>query len=425
MIPSDCTLVPAQRGALLVSPSYGLYCAILPDEIAIIDRCLKQQTEDLSQVLSPDLYHRLEDHGFFGDPRPFDSDPPLLQFQVTNACNLRCIYCAVNSGIARPNEISLDDVKRTIDEAVAIYPDLRISFTGGEPLIVPWIFDAIDYAAQHSKHIGLLSNLLLIKDNPRLFQKIVDFVHAGHQLRMSISAMDREVCDRLSGRVCYDDALEIIRRLDQADALPHVDIPLSAPDSQANVKAYPELRRHTPINRKLLFAKMYIGGRETGEHVFKSSDDEEKMLDDLVFEGGTCIETEKCSPITYRKTGCSCADTVHLCVQSDGTVFSCFRLMGKIGHISEGIQTIIDRRHKTPRQIDLEPCKSCPFKYLCGCGCQTDRLLHQNDFLHETVCPPWRKKLVTEMLFEDKPYFYDWPFLYLMAEAHKRRLDVN
>ena len=422
-IPNDCILIPTQKGALLISPSYGVYCAIFPDEIESIKPCMHPQETDETQELSQDLIDRLEKHGFFDEPRPFQHESPLLQFQVTNACTLHCIYCAVKSGKARPNEITLNDVKRVIDEATEIYPNIRISFTGGEPLLVPWIFEAIDYAKQHSKYsVGLLSNLLLLKDNDDLFDKIVQFVHQGHQLRMSISAIDKEACNRLSGKDCYDDAIDIIKRLDKANALPHLDIPLSAPDSNANVKAYPQFRRSVPIDDKLLFAKMYIGGRENGKHVFDSSDDEEQMLDDLVFEGGTCIETLKSAPVTERKKGCLCNDDEYLCVRSDGEVYSCFRLMHKIGHISEGIQTIVERRRNTAQITDIEPCCSCPFRYLCAAGCQTDRMIFQESH-QEDFCGPWRKQLVAEMLFEDKPYFYDWPMRYLISEAQKRGLE--
>ena len=129
-VPGDCTLIPTQRGALLVSRSHGVYCAIFPNEIESIKQYIQASASDESQELSQDLTDRLEKHGFFDDPRPFQHESTLLQFQVTNACNLHCIYCAVKSGKARPNEITLEDVKRIIDEAIDIYPDIRLSFTG-------------------------------------------------------------------------------------------------------------------------------------------------------------------------------------------------------------------------------------------------------------------------------------------------------
>ncbi len=419
-LPCDCTIIPTQKGALLVSPSHGVYCAIYPDEIEAVKNNIDAPNDIDLQGLPKAVCDRLNAHGFFDPARPFRHESPLLQFQVTRACNLHCIYCAVKAGKARQNEITLDDVKRAIDETVAIYPNIRISFTGGEPLLVPWVFDAIEYAASKSvKPVGLLSNLILIKDNDDLFEKIVKFVHAGHHLRMSISAIDRKACNRLSGKDCYDDAIEVIRKLDKADALPHLDIPLSAPDSKANVAAFPDFIRAVPHEDILLFAKMYLGGREKGKHVFASSDDEEIMLDDLVFEGGTSIEPLRQSPVTYRKRGCPCDEAEYLCVRSDGEVFSCFRLKGRIGSLSEGIKAIVDRRRATPQAVDLEPCRSCPFRYLCACGCKTDRIIYQST--HKMpVCGPWRKKLVAEMLFEDKPYFFDWPMHYLLAEAKKR-----
>lgn len=419
-VPNDCILIPTKKGALLVSPSYGLYCAIYPDEIEAVQQSIYQHKNDTN--LSQKLLDRLEQHGFFGNPRPYNSEPPLLQFQLTRACNLHCIYCAVHAGKPRPKELTLDEVKHTIDEAAAIYPNLRISFTGGEPLLVPWVFEAIEYATQHSKYVGLLSNLLLLKDNDILFNKIVQFVHAGHQLRMSMSAIDREVCDRLSGKPCYDDAIEVLKKLASADALPHLDIPLSAPDTAANVRAFPSFRRSLSKDIDIYFAKMYSGGREKGKLVYPSSDAEEEALDDLVFEGGTCIQIEKQAPVTYRRKGCACIDNHYLCIQSDGNVFSCFRLVEPIGHISEGLHTIVERREKTPLPMALEPCRSCPFVNLCACGCQSDAHIYQSLY-HKPICGNWRKRLIAEMLFEDRPYLFDWPLLYWMAEAHKRGLD--
>ena len=55
-----------------------------------------------------------------------------------------------------------------------------------------------------------------MKDNDYLFDKIVQFMRKGHQLRMSMSAMDKAACNWLSGKNCYDDAIAVIRKLDKA-----------------------------------------------------------------------------------------------------------------------------------------------------------------------------------------------------------------
>lgn len=36
--------------------------------------------------------------------------------EVTNRCNLRCPHCASDSGCARENEMSLDEMKRVVGD---------------------------------------------------------------------------------------------------------------------------------------------------------------------------------------------------------------------------------------------------------------------------------------------------------------------
>ncbi len=422
-IPEDSVLLTTQKGGLLVSPSFGLFCAVMAEEINGLEAALTARRFELDESFSVALLERLKQHGFGGSPRPFGYKSHLIQFQVTNACNLRCVYCAVESGKARPNELSLDDIKRAIDDAVDIFPDIQVSFTGGEPLLVPWIFEAIDYAIAKTKtQVCLLSNLLLLKSNASFLHRVAALLCANHQVRMSMSAVEREACNRLSGKNCYDDALEVINLLKNEGVLPELDIPLSAPDTQANCEALPRFRRTLPPELKYQFSIMYLGGREKGEHVFSTHDAFENALDDLCFEGGIRLAGAEASSVVCRRKGCTCTNDEQLFVRSDGTIFSCFRLVGEIGHLSEGVKTVVNRRRQMPHSVDLEPCRSCPFIYLCAGGCLSDRLIYQKTH-QEPVCGPWRKKLMAEMLFEDKTFVFEWDILHLLAEARMRGLS--
>ena len=422
-IPDDSILLSTQKGGLLVSASHGLYCAVQGDELSVLNTAIENKQYLLDDASVPSaLIERLKQHGFDGGPRPYKHEGHLIQFQVTNACNLHCIYCAVESGRARPQELTLEMVKQTIDEAVEIFPDVHVSFTGGEPLLVPWVFDALEYACQKTEvQVGLLSNLLLLKNNEHLFQRVVSFLRAGHQVRMSMSAVERAACNRLSGKDCYDDALEVIHLFEKEGVFPELDIPLSAPDMPANVEAFSEFRRSLPKGFKYSFCTMYYGGREKGKHIFSNHDEKENALDDLSFEGGVSLAAPESEPVTHRRKGCVCTTDEQIFVRSDGAVFPCFRLVGQIGHISEGLRTIVERRRQTPLPMDLEPCRSCPFVQLCAGGCFADRWLYQQAY-KEPVCGPWRKKLIAEMLYEDKPYVLEWDILLLLAEARKRGL---
>ena len=416
-LPADCVLIPVQAGELLISPSMGTYCAVLPDESAHFHRWMQDNCGQLPESLDD----RLKKHGFYGEARPYRAPSQLLQFQITNACNLRCAYCSADSGVARPNELTLADIKQTVDEACRLFPNIHISFTGGEPLLVPWLFEAIDYAAERSGHkIGLLTNLLLLKHNDQLFDKVVRFIKNGHQLRASVSGADREVCNRLSGRDCYDDFIEMVCRLDQAGVLPEIDLMLSAPDSDANVAAFGQFRRSLPEKISISVGEIYICGREKGDHIYHSVSDKEKTFDGITFEGGVCVPSSEQSPVTCRRKGCSCVENENLYIRSDGGVYTCFKLVDSIGHISEGLETVTARRRKNFRfAAESDMCRACPFVHLCGNGCHADNVIFQS--MHrESWCGPWRKKLIAEMLFDDKPYIFDWSLLHQMAEAKNR-----
>ncbi len=412
----DAALLKTQHGYLLVSPDHAVFCPIFPDEHDIVLAYIK----DSCTELPIELKQRLDEHGFFSGPRPMRPPHHLLQFQVTNACNLRCAYCSAESGCARTHELTLDDVKSTIDDVTSIFPNIDISFTGGEPLIVPWLFEAMDYARTKTKKIGLLSNLLLLKNNDVLFDKIVRELKLGTTIQVSISGTDKEVCNRLSGRACYDDIIEIINRLNQAGVLPDIDVMMSAPDSRKNIEGFANFRRSIPEPARISIGLIYPCGREHGEHIFTSRDETEAMLDDVAFEGGVSIPGPKCETVTHRRNACSCVENENIFVRSDGNIFSCFKMVECFGNIHDGIKTVLEKRRKSAvMAAELPLCKDCPFVHLCASGCRADNIILTGN-TKAPICGPWRQKLLAEMLFENKPFVLDWSIPEQMTEARKR-----
>jgi MoaA/NifB/PqqE/SkfB family radical SAM enzyme len=85
------------------------------------------------------------------DPAPENSPPPASQGKLwlyTNFdCNLNCTYCVAESTPTAPRRaLGLANVKRLVDEAVTLdFSDLFL--TGGEPFILPDIYDMLAYAS--------------------------------------------------------------------------------------------------------------------------------------------------------------------------------------------------------------------------------------------------------------------------------------
>ncbi len=71
-------------------------------------------------------------------------------WEVTSACNLRCIHCHAESSNPDLNELSTDEGKRLIDNMAKIDEFRVLVYTGGEPLVRPDIFKLL----KHSKNVG-------------------------------------------------------------------------------------------------------------------------------------------------------------------------------------------------------------------------------------------------------------------------------
>ena len=70
------------------------------------------------------------------------SAPDIIYLELTRGCNLKCAHCLNNSGNPIGNELIHEKRLELLDEFIA-FGAQEIRFTGGEPLIVPEIFEYI------------------------------------------------------------------------------------------------------------------------------------------------------------------------------------------------------------------------------------------------------------------------------------------
>ena len=73
----------------------------------------------------------------------------VLTIDLTNRCNMMCDPCFMNANqVDYVHELSFDEVKRLIDNALTIRPKRQISiqFSGGEPTLSPIFLESVAYA---------------------------------------------------------------------------------------------------------------------------------------------------------------------------------------------------------------------------------------------------------------------------------------
>ncbi len=73
----------------------------------------------------------------------------VLTVDLTNRCNMMCDPCFMDANqVGFVHELSWEDIKEILDNAIKVKPrrQMSVQFSGGEPTMSPYFFDAIRYA---------------------------------------------------------------------------------------------------------------------------------------------------------------------------------------------------------------------------------------------------------------------------------------
>src|ERR1051326_4470732 len=87
-------------------------------------------------------------------PRDFDARPLLIIWEMTQACDLKCVHCRANARPRRhPLELSTVEAFHMIDQIAAMRVPLFV-LTGGDPLKRPDLLPIVKYACSRGDRKG-------------------------------------------------------------------------------------------------------------------------------------------------------------------------------------------------------------------------------------------------------------------------------
>jgi organic radical activating enzyme len=96
----------------------------------------------------------------------FSTLPVLSEIALTYRCNLRCAFCYAGCNCTRndrdSSELSTPQAKRVLDVLFHEAQVPSVSFTGGEPTLVPALTQLIAYAKKLGMRVNLITNGTLI-----------------------------------------------------------------------------------------------------------------------------------------------------------------------------------------------------------------------------------------------------------------------
>ena len=158
------------------------------------------------------LFATEEEHRASGLPVYNKSDLIGFHLEITNACNMTCEHCYVSSGRKMPNELTFEEICRTIDMLPA-FSGKRIALSGGEPAVRKDCGDIIEYCAVTCGHdVDVYTNG---KKFPRALSERIRAVNArglgNVRIQMSLEGATAETNDFVRGAGSFAYAMESLR----------------------------------------------------------------------------------------------------------------------------------------------------------------------------------------------------------------------
>ena len=183
-------------------------------------------------------------------------------------CNLSCTYCCARSHPkAKRREIGLNTFRKLVDEAVNLgFEELYL--TGGEPFLLPEIFDMLDHSLPRIP-TTVLTNATIFTPNRLEHLKTLPTGHLS--LQVSIDSPNAAVNDFYRGEGSFEKALKGVRSLTAAGMRVRIGA-TSTPKNQGQGETLSDflsgegISRDDQVLRPLAMRGFSKGGKEITTH---------------------------------------------------------------------------------------------------------------------------------------------------------------
>lgn len=178
---------------------------------------------------------------------------PVVVWNCTKTCNLKCVHCYAGSDAQRYDELSTDEAKVMIDD-LAQFGCPVLLFSGGEPTLRPDLVELMAYARSKGMRVVISTNGTLITQERAEEYAKVGLSYVGVSLDGS-----REVHDKFRGiEGSFDRALEGIEHARNAGIKVGLRFTINRMNYQEIPKIF-DLMEERHINRICLYHLVYAG----------------------------------------------------------------------------------------------------------------------------------------------------------------------
>jgi radical SAM protein with 4Fe4S-binding SPASM domain len=168
--------------------------------------------------------------------------PEYIQLYPTTRCNQRCSFC-FNPENSSTNDLDFNKALILLDilDANSIK---GIDIMGGEPFLLPWLFDFVKIAISRGMSLNISTN----GSKPDLLQQFIEISPDDFNIGISLEGSTAKKHNRLTGSNNFASALESLKRLVDLSLNPIVKTVLS-PDTKGDIQNIVNLIRGIGVRR--------------------------------------------------------------------------------------------------------------------------------------------------------------------------------
>jgi len=306
-------------------------------------------------------------------------DEFVLQWHISEACNLKCLHCYQEKHI--PIQLEYKKLIEILNQYKELLKNLNvkghINLTGGEPLCSPYFFKILDRFKEDKSlySFSILSNGTLITDE--IAKKISEYNPSYVQLSLEGG---RKTNDYVRGKGVYKKVGEAVKLLKKYNI--YVSISFTA--TKLNYKEFPKVVNYAEkLGVDNIWSDRFIPlGTEHDNEFIMDIDETQKYLEIMQKERVRLKNKKSKTTIAmyralqFQKTNdypykCTAGKNL-LTVMENGDLVPCRRMPIVVGNLLKDNMLELYNNNKTLKELQKDyipkECNNCEHSYLCRGG---------------------------------------------------------
>jgi len=301
----------------------------------------------------------------------------IVHLNLTDKCNLNCIYCYAQERPAGKERLRYQDYLRVIDSINGLSKGAEIVLTGGEPLLSSHALDLARYAKQNGNQVHILTNGTLIdEENASPIAELSDLI------KVSLDGSTAEINDSLRGSGSFLRVMKAVDLLLRKNAALRISMTVT----KKNINDIENMVRK--FGSLLAFAPLFKAGRAkvnkrlaiTGKEYYKALSSA-KGVNPLSYLCSS-LDTAKREKIMK----CAIGDA-EISISDNGEVYPCHLLhvpQFRAGNVKEAslesiyLSSDILMSCRNLTVLEINKCLKCPIRFMCGGACRA-RAFYEKD----------------------------------------------